>query len=148
VGFIAAMSHPSPLQPTDPSQSISTPPYSYVFRNVLPTPPLPKLDRSEGLSKLHAKYWGKSINHDESAWVQEHGQLVENDGSEITQGCFALKLQPYIPMMASELCVRKDYWQIYDYCHSHCESTRADMRFRPPIVIITGQPGIGRCFFS
>jgi hypothetical protein len=141
------------LQPTDSltdssqSQSTSTPPYAYVFRRILPTPPLKKLHRDEELSELHATYWGVSINDDESAWVQEHGQLVENDGSEITQGCFALKLQTNIPMASSALWVRKDYWRIYDYCHSHCESARNDEMLLPPIAIITGQPGIGRCFF-
>jgi hypothetical protein len=107
------------------------------------------LDHEEELSKLHAMYWGNSIDEDEAAWVQEHGQLVENDGSDVIQGCFALELQTDMPM-ASKLWVRKDYWRIYDHCHSHCESVRTapNKMFRPPIAIITGQPGIGKCFFS
>jgi len=126
------------------------PPYAYVFYN-LPKPPLTKLDDEGDLSVLHAKFWGVSIDQDERAWVEAHGQLMENDGSEVVQGCFALDLH-IRRLMVSKLWVRKDYWRIYDHCRSHCESvlTARENGFlsRPPIAIITGQPGIGECFFS
>ena len=77
------------------SMSMEPPPpaYAYVFRNRrLPRPPLQKQGDDTDVSELHAKYWGVSINQEESEWVDVHGELVENDldGSEVVRGCFTL----------------------------------------------------------
>ena len=125
------------------------PPYVSVFGDGLRAPPLTKLDDNGDLSVLHAKFWGVSIDQDERAWVEAHGQLMENDGSEVVQGCFILDLH-IRTLMVSKLWVRKDYWRIYDHCRSHCESVLMARKngSLPPIAIITGQPGIGECSFS
>jgi hypothetical protein len=128
-----------------------THPYANVFDGVLPKLPLEPMEEECRLFKLHKKYWNKSIDDDERAWVEGHGRLTENDGSEVVRGCFALDLG-IRRLMTSKLWVRQDYWRIYDHCHSHCEAVRTDREqgiALPPLAIITGQPGIGESsFFS
>jgi hypothetical protein len=50
------------------------------------------------------------------------------------------------------LWVRTDYLRLYDYCKFHCDDVeKSEIKWRPttaPSVVITGQPGIGRCFSS
>jgi len=121
------------------------PSYAYAFRE-LPSPPFPKKGEGAYVSVLHAKYWGVTIDHDEAEWVGAHGQLMENDGSEVVRGCFTLDL-PSDGRTLSRLWVRKDYLRIYDNCHSHCQHVW-DNRLLPPIAIITGHPGVGECFSS
>jgi len=129
------------------------PPYSPVFgNNGLPVPPLTRLDDNSDLSVLHANFWNVSIDQDRHAWEGAHGELMENDGSEVVQGCFILDLH-IRTLMVSKLWVRKDYWRIYDHCQSHYETVLTARRAggagtHPPIAIITGQPGVGECFFS
>ena len=129
------------------------PAYAYVFRDHrLPCPPLQKQDDKTDVSQLHAKYWGVSINQDESEWVDAHGELAENDpdGSEVVWGCFALKFLPSDGCLApmKDIWVRKDYLRIYDGCDNHCQRCWGDRRLLSPTAIITGQPGVGECFFS
>jgi len=129
------------------------PPYASAYGENLPVPPLIKLGDTNQLSILHAKFWNVGIDQDERTWVEARGKpLEENDGSEVVQGCFALDIQTK-DFMTSKLWVRKDYWRIYDHCQSHYETVLTDRRAggggtHPPIAIITGQPGIGDCFFS
>ena len=102
------------------------PPYAHVFcDDGLPMPPLTKLGDGSVFSMLHTKYWDKSIDRDECEWVEAHGRLKENDGSEVVQGCFALHLG-IKTLMVLKLWVRQDYWRIYDLCHRHCEAVRTD----------------------
>ena len=116
--------------------------------DVFNEPPVP-LSRVEkgALFELHNEYWDKSIDEDERAWVEEHGQLPENDdGSEVVPGCFTLHLRVKTKtFMVPKLWVRQDYWRIYDLCHRHYETvcTAREMGELPPVAIITGQPGIG-----
>ena len=108
--------------------------------------PLLPVREDSDFFQLHKKFWDKSIDRDEREWVEEHGQLAENDGSEVVPGCFTLDLGIENPM-TSKLWVRQDYWRIYDLCHSHCQAVLTDreqgMGPLPPLAIITGQPGIG-----
>jgi hypothetical protein len=125
------------------------PAYAYVFRNrKLPRPPLQKQGDDTYVSELHAKFWGVSINQDESEWVGAHGELAENDpeGSEVVRGCFTLDF-PSKGCTVSQLWVRKDYLRIYDSCDNHCQRA-LDKDSLPPIAVITGQPGVGECFSS
>jgi hypothetical protein len=49
------------------------------------------------------------------------------------------------------LWVRTDYLRLYDYCKFHCDFVEKSQEQGPklaPSVVITGQPGIGRCFSS
>ena len=125
------------------------PSYAYVFRNrKLPRPPLQRQDDDTYVSELHAKYWGVSINQDESEWVASHGELVENDpdGSEVVRGCFTLNFLSG-GRTVSQLWVRKDYLRIYDSCDHHCQFA-LDKETLSPTAIITGQPGVGESFSS
>ena len=126
------------------------PPYAYVFRK-LPHPPLQREDDDMDIAKLHIRYWGKSIDQDESTWVGMHGELAEDDpdGSEVVRGCFALTDIPANDCIVgrSQIWVRKDYLQIYDSCNNHCQHA-LDEETLSPIAVITGQPGVGECFSS
>ena len=66
----------------------SHPLYAYVFPHQLPTPALIKLDDKDPLSKLHAKYWSKSID-EESKLVGAHGygklKDIGKDESELVE---------------------------------------------------------------
>lgn len=117
------------------------PPYAYAFLCELPSPPLLKKDDETHLSMFHAKYWGVSIDQDESTWVGAHGQLMAIEGSEVVRGCFALDLDSNY-FTTSKLWVRRDYLRIYDRCDSHYEHIRNNGHLSPSVVI-TGQPGIG-----
>ena len=124
-----------------------THPYANVFDGVLPKLPLEPMEEECRLFKLHKKYWNKSIDDDERAWVEEHGPLTETEnGSEVVEGCFVLDLG-IKKFLTYKLWVRQDYIRIYDHCHRHYEGVRAEREqetgFLPPVTIITGQPGIG-----
>ncbi len=128
------------------------PPYASAYK-ILPDAPLKKLGDTDERSILHATFWNAGIDQDERTWVEARGKpLEENDESEVVQGCFVLDLQTK-DFMCPKLWVRKDYWRIYDHCQSHYETVLTARRAggggaHPPIAIITGQPGIGECFFS
>lgn len=122
--------------------------YAYVYGDKLPWPPLLKVDVTHVVSELHSLYWNKKIDQDELEWVGTRPPLPEIDESEIVQGCFTLTLgvKDFIP---KALWVRKDYLRIYDECKSFhkriCEDRGSQ---RPPSAIITGQPGVSKCFLS
>jgi len=127
------------------------PPYASAYK-ILPDAPLKKLGDTDERSILHATFWNAGIDQDERTWVEARGKpLEENDESEVVQGCFVLDLQTK-DFMCPKLWVRKDYWRIYDCCQSHHETvltaSEDEAGTQPPIAIITGQPGIGECFFS
>ncbi|KAH9006497.1 hypothetical protein EDB86DRAFT_2795089, partial [Lactarius hatsudake] len=74
----------------------------------------------------------------------ENADEGEGEGDETGPGCFILKLG--IPgIWRSELLVRKEYIQLYEYCDKYLESRRNDQK--PPSVVITGQPGIGKSYW-
>src|SRR5437588_5287066 len=96
----------------------SPPSYAHVFPCQLPRPPLLKLDDRASLSKLHAKFWNRSIDEDESTWARAHDQLMDTDESDIVRGCFPLEIN-IDNFRISKLWFRKDYIRIYDRCNSH-----------------------------
>ena len=117
------------------------PAYADVYYDVLPDPPLVKMDVIDDLSKLHSQYWSKNINADD----QTSEQLPDVDESEVVRGCFTLTIRlPGKDKDFSKLWVRKDYIRIYD----HCEGYGTKIRHKPPSAIISGQPGVGECFSS
>ena len=122
-----------------------------------PETPWPKAHALDPLSRLNAKFWGKGIDQDESKWLkgQSGGRptaAIDIDGSEVVtgppdSGCFVLDIE--MIESVSRLWVRKDYIQIYDRCDKHCNDvinmSHCDL---PPSAVITGHPGIGKCFSS
>jgi hypothetical protein len=126
----------------------SSPAYAYVYDDELPQPPLLKMDVTNALSKLHSLYWNKKIDQDELEWVGTRPPLPEIDESEIVRGCFTLTLGVK-DFITKNLWVRKDYLRIYDECKSFYKRICEDRgNQRPPSAIITGQPGVGKCFLS
>jgi hypothetical protein len=131
-------------------------PYAYVFEPQYPKSPWPRLEDFEPLSQLHTKYWGNPIQGNEpELQPQSEGQAMDDDSDEgqgeIGPGCFALNLGIGF-FQAQSLWVRRDYLRFYDRCNLYCDSVRnSELNEGPktaPSVVITGQPGIGRCFSS
>jgi len=119
----------------------SPPAYAHVFSGQLPKTPLTELDTEDDLSQLHTKYWGVSIDQDESEWVGKREQLPEIDESEVVRGCFALDLDVN-GFTVSNLWICKDYIRIYNHCDHYCKGTRNKRnQHLAPSVVITGQPG-------
>jgi len=114
--------------------------YADVFRHGKPETPWPKLMSSNYLSNLHAKFWGKSINQDESEWRQrEADQLKE---IHVLPGSFVLDLGTD-QIMSTSTWVPREYIQLYDRCNEHCNKV-IRLGSRPPSVVVTGHPGIGK----
>ena len=120
--------------------------YTDVFlsKDNLPNPPFRKMDQGDPLSKFHTNYWNKSIDQDESKWVQAQTKFMDTDESEVARGCFRLDLEHHFD---SKLWIRKDYLRIYDYCVDRYKYVRDNLH-KAPSVVITGQPGLGECFSS
>ncbi|KAH9176577.1 hypothetical protein EDB89DRAFT_1846156 [Lactarius sanguifluus] len=98
--------------------------------------------------QLHRKFWLQSLNvpENESMNVDKDDDADggEGEGDETGPGCFILKLD--IPgIWRSELLVRKEYIRVYEYCDKYLESRRNKQK--PPSVVITGQPGIGKSYW-
>lgn len=118
--------------------------YAHVFEEGEPETPWPKLDTVEFLSILHAKYWGKDIHKEMGQW-QEKQTGVQSMGTEengVLPANFALNLD--IKNFKPNVWVREDYALLYNYCTAYFGRWKEDPLFRPPSVVITGQPGIGR----
>ena len=115
------------------------PPYAHVFRSGQPKCRWPKLDNSEPLSKLHAKYWGKNIDNEVG------GEPMDIGGRR--QGGFVLDLD-IDSLETSKIWVRKDYTRIYEFCDKHSAEVQNDNFEQAASIVITGQPGVGECFSS
>ena len=135
--------------------------YADVFKPLHLKSRWPQLEQSGPLSVLHTKFWGIPIQDDEPApRTPSEGQPMSIDEdekesedereSEVGPGCFILNLDiedSPIP----RLWVRKDYIRLYDFCNGHYEMARESLEKTPtlaPAIVITGQPGIGKPFFS
>ena len=136
---------------TSPSQ-----PYAYVFEPPYPKTPWLKLEDSEPLSQLYAKYWGRPIQGDEpELQTPSEGQPMEDheDKSEVGPGCFILNLG-IKPFSITRLWIRRDYIRLYERCNEHDNDVReSELQLEgapriAPSVVITGQPGIGEYFSS
>ncbi|KAH9009391.1 hypothetical protein EDB84DRAFT_1280496 [Lactarius hengduanensis] len=76
----------------------------------------------------------------ESMNVDKDEDPDEGEGGETVPGCYILNIG--IENIWPELLVRKEYIQLYKYCKKYLRSHRDDPK--PPSVVITGQPGIGK----
>jgi hypothetical protein len=98
------------------------------------------------LEELHRKFWGQGVQD----WPGNESMDVDEDedagyeGDEIgpRTGILDIGIQN---LEQSKLWIRKDYFRLYEYCNKYLESSREHM---PPSVVITGQPGVGKCFTS
>ncbi|KAH9036897.1 hypothetical protein EDB84DRAFT_1416475, partial [Lactarius hengduanensis] len=98
------------------------------------------------LVQVHRKFWLQSppdVPWNESMNVDKDDDADEGEGEGDGPG-FILKLD--IPGISrSELLVRKEYIRLYEYCDKYLESRRNKQK--PPSVVITGQPGIGKSYW-
>jgi hypothetical protein len=139
-----------------------SPPYSYssVFEPGFPETPWHKLASKNPISEFHSKYWGQSIDQDESEWrakqaddqpTQPTDNMADDQPAQPTDdmdvderqpvlGCFSLNLD--IRLRPSRLWVREDYVRLYDRCDAYYNEAMGLVHNRPSVVI-TGQPGIG-----
>ncbi len=106
-----------------------------------------RFGNTDALAMLHAKFWRKSMEDEEKEWrkTQPENELMNADVDEdaIGPGCYILDFG--IPDIGrSKLWIRKEYIRLYDFCEKYLESHRTKQV--PPSVVITGQPGIGKCF--
>jgi hypothetical protein len=97
-----------------------------------------KLDDNDALMQLHRKFWLQGIKN---KLLCIHDAEEGND-DDIGPGCYLLDLE--VPELGrSMLWIRNDYIRLYKCCNEYLESCRNEEL--PPSVIITGQPGIGKC---
>ncbi|KAH8992842.1 hypothetical protein EDB86DRAFT_2830389 [Lactarius hatsudake] len=105
-----------------------------------------QLHYSHPLVQLHRKFWLQSLQdvpENESMSADKDDDADEGEGEEDGPG-FILKLG--IPgIWRSELLVRKEYIRLYEYCDKYLESRRNKQK--PPSVVITEQPGIGKSYW-
>ena len=113
-----------------------------------------QLPDSDQLARLHGKFWGVSMQDEETKWRKtqpneeplnvdvdnqkpEEHEKVEDD---IGPGSYILTLG--IPgIEVSQLWVRQEYIRAYDYCEKYLDACiKATLT---PSVVLTGQPGIG-----
>jgi hypothetical protein len=121
------------------------------------------------LSRLHAKFWGKSMVDDEHEWRKsqpvaeecmddgedalmagiEDEVMEATDGDEeeaedeededLIPGCYFLDMS--VAGIEPSIWIRADYIRIYDRLEAHY--AKVGSRGRAPAAVLTGQPGIG-----
>ena len=103
-----------------------------------------KLDDMEELVQLHRKFWIQG----ESANILLNPLEPEDEGDgddDIGPNCHVLNIG--IPTLGpTKLWIRNEYVRMYKHCENHLETNRNE--FKSPAMVVTGQPGIGKCFTS
>jgi hypothetical protein len=108
-----------------------------------------KLDDDHELVKLHRKfwlegeYWNRLLNlpwHEDADEDDGDESADEGDGHGIRSG-YVLDLD--MDFGRSSVWVRKEYIRMYKRCTDHLGAAKNTEE--TPSVVITGQPGIGRC---
>lgn len=110
------------------------------------------------LTRLHAKFWGKSMADEEREWRDTQPPIpavgselgderMDEDGSEgagldddIIPGCYFLEIDIEgleYPM----IWIRADYIRIYNALETHYR--KPAYPHQAPAAVITGEPGIG-----
>ena len=119
--------------------------YADVFKPRAPQPRWSKPKTHPWLSKLHAEFWGKSIDIDQGK-LERRQSLGQADQLNILPDNFVLDLG-INDVMSSRIWVRREYRLLYDGCDEHCKNV---IKYGPlaPAAVITGHPGIGKCFSS
>ena len=115
-----------------------------------------KVRDADSLTRLHAKFWGKSMAVEEQEWRsgqsgdpararhedQDEDDPMDEDVDEdddIIPGCYLLDLGMNVP----KIWIRADYIRIYDFLEDYYNES-PEPSFRAPAAVITGQPGVGQ----
>jgi hypothetical protein len=100
--------------------------------------------------QLHAKFWGKEPEEEkERRRAYSKGETMEVDDenmAEIGPNRYALDIGFEDIGCSKVIWIREDHVRIYEYCERYYEEITKSRSPRPPSVVITGQPGIGKCF--
>jgi hypothetical protein len=122
------------------------PSYTHVFRDGQPKKHWLKLEADETLSILLANFWGEDIREEKRRWLETptaSGAYQMDDEAPVIAANFAFSLD--IGLNVSRIWVRKDYVLLYDECTDYfTDPDNEKFDSRPPSIVITGQPGIGK----
>ena len=106
----------------------------------------PQVDKQHTLARLHAKFWGEGMAEEKRRWFDDQ-QIPPFSNmdyeSDIGPGCYILNID--MEGGCSKLWVRSEYIRMYDFCNEIYNRPRYPDEMTP-LVVITGQPGIGQCF--
>ena len=117
--------------------------YSDVFQKGQPRTPWCKLGADEPLSILRSNFWGKDIRDEKRKWqeTQTADHQMDTDEAPVK---FAFDIG-IAAINISTIWVREDYVLLYDYCTARFARPSVQAKnAKPPSVVITGQPGIGK----
>jgi hypothetical protein len=102
-----------------------------------------KLGDNTELTRLHDKFWRQAKYGDKLLNVDED-QGPFNEDDDVDSDCFVLDLgTPLIFNGNTKVWIRKEYIRVYKRCIDHLETNARVLRS----LVITGQPGIGKCFY-
>jgi hypothetical protein len=104
-------------------------------------------DDETSLALFHKRFWGKSMNDEESEWHRSQIR-IDQDQDEITDmdddiipGCYVLDIS--IPgMQVSHLWIRADYIRVFNFFQTFYDDYARPMA-KVPSCVLTGHPGIG-----
>jgi len=90
------------------------------------------------LAQLHSKFWGMSMEVEESEWRRT--QTPYESQLEVHPGCYVLDIGiKHLPFL--KVWIRAEYIRIFDYVERHYNHDR--VHNLAPSIVVTGQPGIG-----
>ena len=107
-------------------------------------------------AQLHAKFWGATMQEEETKWretqpkdvpmdVDVDNEIAEEDEEDETgPGCYILSL-PWMRDTTKTIWIRQEYLRVYDFCKEYLKFCRTNKLQESPSVVVTGQPGIGEC---
>ena len=127
------------------------------IHSIIPSQAMPrwtKLDNTDQLVKLHRRFWLEgahrddllNVHEDEVANQSDEDENVEEDDDRGIRSGYVLDLG--LAFGRSNVWVRKEYIRMYSRCTEHLEANPCKHKRTlqsNPSVVITGQPGIGRC---
>jgi hypothetical protein len=119
------------------------PSYTHLFRDGQPKKPWIKLEADEIFSMLQAEFWGKDILEEKRKWQETQTEAHQMDTDEaLANFAFPFDMES---ADVSNVWVREDYVLLYDECTTFfADPDNKKFRRRPPTIVITGQPGIGK----
>ena len=130
------------------------------IHSIIPSQAMPrwtKLDNTDQLVELHRRFWLEgahrddlvNVHEDEVADQSNEDESIEEDDDHGIRSGYVLDLG--MAFRHSNVLVRKEYIRMYSRCTQHLDaktSKRKRTKQNAPSVVITGQPGIGRCLAS
>jgi hypothetical protein len=113
---------------------------------------------------FHARFWGTKMEAPERPSPLNHPSIskpqleiaqmdvdVETDNDESIDhsndednipGCHVLDVEPFPD---GNIWIRAEYIRIFNHAFKFFEDDRGLLHRRPPLIVLTGQPGIGKC---